>query len=86
MFAQEKPIGGIVFDKDTKFRVTRVSILNIRTQKSVFNNSKGEFYIDVKEGDLLISSVFGYKSDTTKIINQSSLAINLKIISATTEY
>ena len=81
LFAQEKPIGGIVFDKDTKFRVTRVNILNSRTQKSVFNNSKGEFYIDVKEGDLLISSVYGYKSDTTKIINQNSLAINLKRLS-----
>ncbi len=81
LFAQEKTIGGIVFDTDTKFRVTRVSILNTRTQKAVFNNTKGEFYIDAIEGDIIISSVFGYKSDTTKITNQSSLAIYLKRLS-----
>lgn len=81
MFSQEKAIGGIVFDKDTKFRITRVSILNTRTQTAVFNNSKGEFYIDAKEGDVIISAVFGYKNDTTKISNQSSLAINLKRLS-----
>ena len=81
MFSQEKSIGGIVFDKNTKFRITRVSILNTRTQTAVFNNSKGEFYIDAKEGDVIISAVFGYKNDTTKISNQSSLAINLKRLS-----
>lgn len=81
LIAQEKPIGGIVFDTDTKFRVNRVSILNTRTQKAVFNNTKGEFYIDALEGDILISSVFGYKSDTTKIKNQKSLAIYLKRLS-----
>lgn len=80
-FAQEKPIGGIVFDKDTKFRINRVSILNNRTQKAVFNNTKGEFYIDAKEGDVIITSVFGYKSDTTKITNQTSFAIYLKRLS-----
>lgn len=76
--AQEKTIGGIVFDKDTKFRVTRVTIFNTRSQIAVFNNTKGEFYVDAQEGDILVSSVFGYKNDTTKISNQSSLAINLK--------
>lgn len=77
-FAQEKSIGGIVFDKEAKNRVNRVSILNNRTQKAVFNNTKGEFYIDAKEGDVIISSLFGYRNDTTKITNQTSLAIYLK--------
>ena len=81
LFSQEKSIGGIVFDNDSKFRVNRVSILNTRTQKAVFNNIKGEFYIDAIEGDILISSIFGYKSDTTKIKNQKSLAIYLKRLS-----
>lgn len=80
-FAQENSIGGIVFDKDTKFRINRVSILNTRTQKAVFNNTKGEFYIDAKEGDIIISSVFGYRNDTTKITNQTSFAIYLQKLS-----
>ena len=80
-FAQDKTIGGIVFDKDTKNRVNRVSILNVRTQKSVFNNTKGEFYIEAKEGDVIVSSLFGYRNDTTKITNQTSFAIYLQKLS-----
>ncbi|MDA9554963.1 carboxypeptidase-like regulatory domain-containing protein [Pelobium sp.] len=80
-YAQEQSLGGIVFDKETKQRLNRVSILNLRTQKAVFNNTKGEFFIDAKEGDLIISSLSGYKSDTIKVAKQGSLVIYLKRLS-----
>ena len=77
-FSQDQNLGGIVFDKDTKFRLNRVKILNTRSQISVFNNTKGEFFIDVRAGDLLISTLSGYKNDTLKVQNQSSLVVYLK--------
>ena len=80
-FSQEKSIGGIVVDKDSKFRLSRVNILNTRTQQKVFNNSKGEFFIDAKEGDMIISSLSGYKNDTIKIANQTALVFYLRRLS-----
>jgi hypothetical protein len=77
-FSQEKSIGGIVVDKDSKFRLSRVNILNTRTQQKVFNNSKGEFFIDAKDGDMIISSLSGYKNDTIKIANQTALVFYLR--------
>ncbi len=77
-FSQEKNIGGIVVDKDSKFRLSRVNILNTRTQQKVFNNSKGEFFIDAKEGDIIISSLSGYKNDTLKIASQTALVFYLR--------
>lgn len=78
---QEGNLGGIVFDKDTKFRLNRVNIINIRTQQTIYNNTKAEFFIDSKAGDILISSLMGYKSDTLKIGNQSSVVIYLQRLS-----
>ena len=80
-FSQEKSIGGIVVDKDSKFRLSRVNILNTRTQQKVFNNSKGEFFIDAKDGDMIISSLSGYKNDTIKIANQTALVFYLRRLS-----
>ncbi|MBD3748995.1 MAG: hypothetical protein IE931_05825 [Sphingobacteriales bacterium] len=76
--AQEQKIGGIVFDKDTKFRLNRVVITNNRTQQSVYNNTKGEFFISAKAGDIIISTLDGYKPDTLKLGYQTSLIIYLK--------
>jgi hypothetical protein len=80
-FSQEKSIGGIVFDKETKFRLNRVSILNTTNQQTVYNNSKGEFFINAKVGDVIISSLSGYKSDTLRVADQTALVIYLKRLS-----
>jgi hypothetical protein len=78
VYAQNENLGGIVFDKDTKFRLTKVSVLNTRTRKQVFNNNKGEFFIDAQKGDVLISFLAGYKSDTLKVENINSVVVFLK--------
>ena len=78
LFAQQEPLAGLVFDKDTKQRLNRVSITNLRTNETVYNNSKGEFSIAVKAGDFLISKLNNYKNDTLKISNQNALIIYLQ--------
>ena len=80
-FAQEKNIAGIVFDRETKFRLSRVRIINTQTKQTVFNNAKGEFYINAKPGDVLICNLMGYQTDSLKITNQETLIIYLKRLS-----
>ena len=77
--AQSIEAEGIVFDKDTKYRLTRVSITNLTSGASVFNNSKGEFKLSLSAGDKITASLFGYKPDTL-IFNPSrpTLIFNLK--------
>ncbi len=77
-FSQENSTGGIVFDKESKFRLNRVKIFNVNNQKVVFNNTKGEFFIDAKLGDIIISSLSGYKTDTLKVGTQTALVIYLQ--------
>jgi len=80
-FAQEKNIAGIVFDKETKFRLSRVKIVNSQTKQTVFNNAKGEFYINAKTGDVLICTLMGYQTDSLKITNQETFIFYLKRLS-----
>ncbi len=44
----------------------------------MYNNSKGEFTINVKRGDYLVSSLQGFKSDTLLIKDQKVLTIFLQ--------
>ncbi|MFC5282592.1 hypothetical protein [Pedobacter alpinus] len=78
LFAQQEPLGGLVFDKDTKNRLNRVSITNLRTKQLVYNNVKGEFFINAQPGDILISTLNGYKTDTLQLRNQNSIIIYLQ--------
>ena len=78
VFAQEKNVDGIVFDKDTKERIAIVNILNVNTGHSVYDNLKGEFSIDAHVGDVLIFSKQYYFPDTVKMVNYDSQAIYLK--------
>ena len=48
---------------------------------AVFNNSKGEFYINAKPGDVLICNLMGYQTDSLKITNQETLIFYLKRLS-----
>ena len=57
-------VQGIVFDKQTKQRVSRVYIYNTSSDVGLFNNTKGEFTLPVAKGDELIVAVEGYHPDT----------------------
>nr|WP_294897298.1 hypothetical protein [uncultured Pedobacter sp.] len=78
LFAQQEPLAGLVFDKDTKQRLNRVNITNLRTNQTVYNNTKGEFSINAQTGDILISRLNNYKTDTLKITNQTAIIIYLQ--------
>lgn len=77
-FGQENEVEGIVFDKDTRYRLTRVSIKNLRTNMSLYNNTKGEFKLVVKPGDKIVAAISGYRLDTLVYTNQSAILFYLQ--------
>jgi len=74
-FSQDKTIAGIVFDRDSKTRIATVNVSNITTDISIYNNFKGEFKINAKQGDLLVFTRLGYHPDTVKVDNDLPQAI-----------
>lgn len=84
-FAQEEKshpfdgqIQGIIFDKDTKDRVSRVNIQDATSGKTYYNNLKGEFKIDAKPGDQLIFTKEDYRPDTITLKDNANLAVYLQ--------
>jgi hypothetical protein len=77
-FSQEKPIEGIVFDKESKERLASISIRNSTKGFSVYDNLKGEFTITASVGDQLVFSRGDYHPDTIKIQNNGPLAIYME--------
>jgi hypothetical protein len=78
VFAQQKEVTGIVFDKDSKARVAKVNVLNITSGKGVYNNFKGEFTIGAKPGDVLVFSKPDHHSDTLTVKNYSPMAVYMQ--------
>lgn len=76
-FSQVRTVSGIVFDKINKDRIASVNVRNTTTGKSVYNNLKGEFTIEAREGDQLIFSRQDFHPDTITIQNLTPLAIYL---------
>jgi hypothetical protein len=74
-FAQDKVVTGLIFDKDSKERIATISIHNITAGTSVYDNLKGEFKINAKEGDWLVFSKLGYHPDTINVQSTMSLAV-----------
>ena len=78
LFAQDKPFQGIVFDMDSKQRLTRVYIYNTRTGEGFYNTTKGEFKTTARTGDVLVAALQGYGVDTISIKNESTLLFYLR--------
>jgi len=78
VFAQEKTVDGIVFDKATGERIAEVNVENTRTGKSGYNNLQAEYHIDAHIGDMLIFTKQNYFSDTIKVKDYNSLAVYLR--------
>ncbi|WP_270088819.1 hypothetical protein [Sphingobacterium sp. SYP-B4668] len=77
LFAQ-KQVEGIVFDSDTKQRIAKVNITNINSEEEVYNNTRGEFSIRAKKGDVLIASSKGFHSDTLTMDDRPVLLFYLR--------
>jgi hypothetical protein len=78
LFAQDKQFQGIVFDMDSKQRLTRVYIFNTRTGEGFYNTSKGEFKTTARSGDVLVAALQGYGVDTISIRSESTLLFYLR--------
>ncbi|MFD1258936.1 hypothetical protein ACFQ3S_19180 [Mucilaginibacter terrae] len=76
--SQEKPVVGLVFDKNTKERIAKVNVRNLRNGQSVYNNLKAEFNIQAQPGDALVFTKQGYFSDTLKVQRYGDMAVYLK--------
>lgn len=77
-FAQEREIEGMIIDKETQFRITRVKISNLNSKRQIFNDSRGEFRIAVKNGEKILAEADGYYKDTLIYSGQSVLIFRLK--------
>ena len=80
LFAQTKPVQGIVIDKETKQRLAKVYIYNIRTGDGLYNNTKGEFSTYAIPGDTLVAALSGYGVDTMVFKGQTAAYFQLKSI------
>lgn len=78
LFAQTKPVQGIVIDKETKQRLAKVYIYNIRTGDGLYNNTKGEFSTYANPGDTLVAALVGYGVDTIVFKGQTAAYFQLK--------
>ncbi|WP_345065404.1 hypothetical protein [Sphingobacterium thermophilum] len=74
----QSEIGGIVLDVESKQRIAKVFLVNKSTGEKIYNNSKGEFAMKLREGDLLIASKENYFSDTLVYKGEKVLVISLK--------
>ncbi|MES2810142.1 MAG: hypothetical protein V4619_16035 [Bacteroidota bacterium] len=79
-FAQETTVSGIIFDEESKDRLSRVHILNTRTGAYTYNNINGVFNIEAQPGDNLIFSQTEHFADTVPIKNYVPIAVYLKRI------
>ncbi|WP_316827455.1 hypothetical protein [Pedobacter miscanthi] len=80
LFAQTKPVQGIVIDKETKQRLAKVYIYNIRTGDGLYNNTKGEFSTFANPGDTLVAALSGYGVDTMVFKGQTAMYFQLKTL------
>lgn len=76
--AQDRQIQGIVFDKDSKQRLTRVYIFNTRSGEGFYNTTKGEFKTNAREGDVLVAALQGYGVDTISISKENTVLFYLR--------
>ncbi|WP_345949901.1 hypothetical protein ABDD95_00295 [Mucilaginibacter sp. PAMB04274] len=78
VFAQDKPVAGLVFDQNTHERIAKVNVRNLRNGQSVYNNLKAEFKIMARPGDVLIISKQNYFSDTITLKSYADQMVYLK--------
>ncbi len=70
-------ITGVVVDEN-KEPIAGVDVLIKGTQKETTTNSDGKFTIDARQGDVLIVSIFGYKSKEVTIGTETYLTVRLE--------
>lgn len=77
LFGQAFTVQGIVFDKNNNQRIGKVFIRNESSKQNTFNNSRGEFEIDLNIGDNLILEKDEFFPDTISYTGQKILILYL---------
>lgn len=77
VFGQNE-IQGVVMDRETKQRISRVFVYNAANDDGGYNNTKGEFSLKAKPGDVLIAATEGYFPDTLVVGHKNTVIFNLK--------
>jgi hypothetical protein len=78
VFAQDKVVQGIIFDKLSKDRIAEVNVKNATSGKSIYNNLKGIYTLDANVGDVLIFTKQNYRPDTLIIKDYTSQAVYMQ--------
>lgn len=78
--AQETALSGIIFDAESKDRLSRVFVQNLNTGANTFNNINGVFSIDANPGDKLVFSQAEHFADTVDVKDHTPIAVYLKRI------
>jgi hypothetical protein len=78
--AQETAVSGIIFDTDSKDRLSRVHILNLNSGLFTYNNINGVFNITAQPGDRLVFSQADHFADTILVKSYVPLAVYLRRI------
>ncbi|WP_239494906.1 hypothetical protein [Pedobacter yulinensis] len=79
----QETVRGLVLDKNSRQRLAKVYIYNVRLDTGIFNNVKGEFSARVRPGDTLVAALRGYAVDTLVFRSQSSLYFQLQPLGIT---
>lgn len=79
-FAQQKQVQGLVLDQESKLRLAKVYIQNLRSGDALYNTTKGEFSTFASKGDTLVARLNGYKQDTIIYNGQAAVYFQLKSI------
>ena len=78
--AQQKPLQGLVIDRESNQRLAKVFIKNLRSGDGLYNTTKGEFNTYAKIGDVFVAALSGYKPDTIIYNGQPAIYFQLKSI------
>ncbi len=76
-FSQDKQVQGLVIDQYSKERIARVSITNLASGITYYNDLKGEFKLTALPGDKLVFVKEYYFNDTVQVKNYDNLIIYL---------
>lgn len=70
-------IEGIVFDAQTKQRISQVYVYNTANDDGKYVNTRGEFALEASPGDILIAAVKGYHPDTLTVADKKVVLFNM---------
>ena len=76
LYAQERPVKGIVTEADTGEPLIGVSVVVEGTTKGITTNLDGAYSINVNQGEVLVFQMVGMQTQKVTIGTQTNIDIN----------